>query len=134
MTDYYKVLGVSPDADADAIKSRYRKLAKENHPDLHPGDAAAEARFKEIGEAWEVLGDVDKRKKYDESQLVPKPGKKTKKTAPVGQVDMSDIMNQFDSFFGKSAPSAKPGQSSQKQANPFDATGLFEKYMGIKKK
>ena len=64
--DYYEVLGVSKTAaDAD-IKKAYRKLAKENHPDLHPGDQAAEARFKEINEAYEVLSDSGKRSRYDQ--------------------------------------------------------------------
>lgn len=65
MKDYYQVLGVQSTADDSAIKSAYRKLAKENHPDLKPGDKAAEARFKEIGEAYEVLKDPNKRAQYD---------------------------------------------------------------------
>ena len=64
--DYYKVLGVAKDADASAIKKAYRKLAKENHPDSKPGDKAAETRFKEIAEAYDVVGDAAKRKEYDE--------------------------------------------------------------------
>ena len=60
------MLGVSKGASEDELKKAYRKLAKQYHPDLHPGDAEAEAKFKEVGEAYEVLSDADKRARYDQ--------------------------------------------------------------------
>ena len=66
--DYYKVLGVSKDAKPEEIKKAFRKLARENHPDQHPGDAEAEKRFKEISEANSVLSDAKQRKEYDEAR------------------------------------------------------------------
>ncbi len=63
--DYYKILGVKKSASQDEIKSAFRKLARKHHPDVNPGDASAEARFKEISEAYEVLSDPEKRQKYD---------------------------------------------------------------------
>src|ERR1700692_3349053 len=64
--DYYSTLGVTKSSTEKEIKQAYRKLARKHHPDVNPGDNAAEARFKEINEAYEVLGDAEKRKKYDE--------------------------------------------------------------------
>ena len=63
--DFYKILGVSKDVSDAELKKIYRKLAKENHPDLHPGDAKAEARFKDISEAYDVLSDSEQRSEYD---------------------------------------------------------------------
>lgn len=64
--DFYAVLGVPKDADAATIKKAYRKLAREKHPDHNPGDASAEAKFKEVGEAYSVLSDTEQRQQYDQ--------------------------------------------------------------------
>src|SRR5437588_12867117 len=63
--NYYTVLGVSRSATEKDIKTAYRKLARKHHPDVNPGDKKSEAQFKEIGEAYSVLSDPEKRKKYD---------------------------------------------------------------------
>ena len=64
--DYYEVLGVSRDASAEDIKKAYRKMALKYHPDRNPGDAAAEEKFKEAAEAYDVLSNPDKKARYDQ--------------------------------------------------------------------
>ena len=98
--DFYEVLGVAKGADDSAIKKAYRKMAKENHPDLHPGDAAAEARFKEINEAYEVLSDESSRSKYDQfghAGVDPNFGGGGGFGGDFGGFDLGDI---FGSMFG----------------------------------
>lgn len=133
MKNYYEVLGISPSAGADDIKTAYRKLAKESHPDLHPDDRAAEERFKEIDEAWKTLGNAGKRKAYDaklsgEKQTANRPTG----SAPVGKVNMDDLMAGFDNFFSDD----KLRKSKVKAASkgPVDADEMFERFMGIRKK
>lgn len=67
--DPYEILGIGRDADKDAIRKAYRRLAKESHPDLHPGDAGAEARFKRIGTANMLLSDPEQRARYDRGEI-----------------------------------------------------------------
>jgi DnaJ-class molecular chaperone len=126
--DYYQVLGVPRTASEKDIKTAYRKLARKHHPDVNPGDKNAEELFKEIGEAYSVLSDPDKRKKYDrwgpdwekieQAQAAgvnfggrPGPGgttytwSTTGNGAPggFGSFDSEDIGNLFEQLFGRSA-------------------------------
>ena len=64
--DYYEVMGIPKNASDDEIKKAFRKLAKQYHPDLNPGNKEAEAKFKEVNEAYEVLSDKDKKARYDQ--------------------------------------------------------------------
>src|SRR5271157_455040 len=64
--DYYKTLGVSKEADADEIRKAYRRLARKHHPDLNPGDKAAEDRFKTVQEAYDILSEPKKKQMYDQ--------------------------------------------------------------------
>ncbi len=90
--DYYAALGVAKAASADEIKRAYRKLARKWHPDVNPGDAKAEERFKEISEAYHVVGEPERRKKYD--QVGPE--------AFARDFDASGFSEQFGQFFGGS--------------------------------
>lgn len=94
--DYYEVLGVDRSADADAIKRAYRKKAIENHPDKNPGDAEAEVRFKEAAEAYAVLGDPQKRQRYDQFGHAGVEGA----GAGAGFHSAEDIFAAFGDLFG----------------------------------
>jgi len=98
--DYYEVLGVSRTATADEIKSAYRKLAMKYHPDRNPGDKAAEEKFKEAAEAYDVLHDADKRAKYDQfgHQAFANGGGAGGFGA--GGMNMEDIFSMFGDVFG----------------------------------
>lgn len=142
MNEYYQKLGVQPDVSPEELKKAYRTLAKKYHPDLHPGDHTAETRFKEINEAYEILSDPEKRKKYDDQQQAAQPHetfkKKTKTTTHTptgGQVDFSQMQSGFAQFFGfdpKTGQVVNEEKVSGKRKNPLDTTDLFERFMGFK--
>ncbi|EKQ67306.1 DnaJ-class molecular chaperone with C-terminal Zn finger domain [Leptolyngbyaceae cyanobacterium JSC-12] len=109
--DYYEILGVSKTATPEEIKKAYRKLARKYHPDLNPGDKQAEARFKEINEAHEVLSDPEKRQKYDQfgqywkqaSAGAPPPGGTGFEGMDFGQYSsFDDFISELLGRFGRS--------------------------------
>ncbi len=101
--DYYEVLGVEKNASADEIKKAYRKLAIKYHPDKNPGDKAAEERFKEAAEAYEVLSNDEKRQRYDQFGHSMGPqgfGGSQGGYYSAGGMSMEDIFSQFGDIFG----------------------------------
>ena len=128
----YQVLGVSQTDDEDIIKKAYRKAAKECHPDTHPGDKRAEERFKEIGEAYRILSDKQKRKEYDARAAQREQESATGRRSAGGSIYPGDIEKEFERFFSKGVQSEKKENSSQQKINPMDVTDLFERYMGFK--
>src|SRR6266481_2869878 len=108
----YEVLGVKPDTNADEIRKVYRKLAKQFHPDLNPGKPEAEARFKSISAAYDLLSDLEKRARYDRGEIdesgAERPqrsyyrphaeGAEGWKYQPEGELDLGDLEDLFAAF------------------------------------
>jgi curved DNA-binding protein len=117
--NYYDVLGVKRDASEKEIKSAFRKLAKKHHPDANPNDPSAEAKFKEINEAYEVLSDKEKREMYDRFGTV------NPQQSPWGggssggvNVDFGDFGDIFESLFGNASGRGRGGRT-QTRTSPF---------------
>ena len=109
--DYYEILGVPPDAEKKVIQRTFRQLARKDHPDVNPGNKEAEEKFKTINEAYQVLSDAEKRKKYDELRAQYQQWQQTG-----GRQQDYDWQNW----------SARPGQGVHVQyANPEDLEDLF---------
>jgi len=121
--DYYQILGVSKSAGAAEIKRAYRRLAKQHHPDQNKGDKGAEAKFKEVQEAYNVLSDKGKRARYDQfghagidPSYGPGVGARTWATPDGQAVDMGDLADMFDFSY-----STRPGGGG-------DASSVFEQF------
>src|SRR6478752_2133421 len=120
--DFYKILGVSKDVSEADLKKTYRKLARTHHPDSNQGDAAAEAKFKEISEAYSVLSDPEQRKEYDQIRAM---GTGARFTAP-GSGAQGGFDDVFGGMFGQGG--APGGQRyTFQQGGEFDDVfgGLF---------
>jgi molecular chaperone DnaJ len=144
--DYYQILGVSRNASEKEIKQAYRRLARKHHPDLNPGDKSAEARFKEINAAYEVLSNPEKRKKYDQfgeqweyAEQFAKAGGQERVRWDFGKGgttfeygDLSDFGNIFSSLFGDSGIGSRMRRGPQRGQDiesPIEVT-LEEAYHG----
>ena len=104
--DFYAILGVRSDADSATIKKTYRKLARKMHPDQNGGDASAEAKFKEVGEAYSVLSDPEQRQQYDQLRAMTRGGARFTSGGGASGQGFEDV---FSGMFG----GGQPGQGGQ---------------------
>jgi curved DNA-binding protein len=124
--DYYTVLGVSKTAPPEEIKRAYRKLARKYHPDLNPGDKNAEAKFKDLNQANEVLSDPEKRQKYDQfGQHWNQPGYSEAPPRSGANVSTGDFdqYSDFDSFINDLLGRSRDGTSTHRTTSGFDNFG-----------
>ncbi|MFT3943875.1 MAG: DnaJ C-terminal domain-containing protein [Ancrocorticia sp.] len=131
--DFYKALGVSKDASADEIKKAYRKLAKQHHPDRNPGDKSAEERFKEIGEAYQVLSNESDRKQYDAIRSLAGGGPRFAAGGAGGGAGFEDVFSQmFGGGFGGAAGAGGPNVRFQSSGGAGGAGGAgFEDILSM---
>ncbi len=146
MKNLYQILGVKSTATNQELKKAYRQLAKKYHPDANPNNKAAEEKFKEISEAYEVLSDESRRQKYDrtahtntkeESAQTEKKATQTTKNyggAAGAGFDFQAVDKTFEKFFGFNSKTGEiTNEAKLKPKNPLDTTDMFEKFMGMKR-
>ena len=121
--DYYEILSVERTASGDEIKRAYRRQALKYHPDKNPGDAEAEARFKEAAEAYEVLSDSQKRQLYDRHGHA---GLRGQSTHDFGHMDPGDIFSMFDDIFGAAFGGGGRRRSQSRAARGYDLETVVE--------
>jgi molecular chaperone DnaJ len=121
LPDHYATLGVKKGSSAEEIRRAYRKLALKFHPDRNLGNKAVEGKFKDISEAYDVLSDSDKKKKYDEARFAPPPPMPNYPVVDVGvevEVDANDLKNGADKTVTVSRPIACPDCHGSGHINP----------------
>src|ERR1700754_7661 len=128
--DYYQTLGVERGANADEVRKAYRKLARKHHPDLNPGDKAAEDRFKKVQEAYDILSDENKRKVYDQygfysDNIPPNGGGRPGAGGPnFGGFDFNEYIRQQQAAGGGAAGAG----AGTEEGGGFGFRNIFESF------
>ncbi|HEY8464380.1 MAG TPA: DnaJ domain-containing protein [Bacillota bacterium] len=139
MKTYYEILGVTPSTTKEELKKAFRKLARQYHPDLNPGNREAEAQFKLINEAYNTLSDDSLKAAYDR-KLEGKidqagiPGANVRKHHQYQPFNFENLEQSFEKFFGFNPKTKETVKQQAKGQNPLDTSDLFERYFQVKKK
>lgn len=145
MKTYYQILGVSKTASKDELKKAFRKLARQYHPDVNPGNKEAEEKFKQVNEAYNTLSDDSLKAAYDaklEGNTYSSAGAagsantgRAAQTGPQSRpFNFENVEKNFESFFGFNPHTKEPTLKKEKGSNPMDTTDAFERFFQVKKK